>query len=138
MVDRATKQNGMGVGENISFTMDTVNRHAVAYGIQEERPEQPVILESNQVHATVSQTGICPTLPASMGLGGGYVPMVTDHPADKPIVFENHAQDARYKEASTCSPTVTARWGTGGGNTPLVAVPGQVTSYGIGNGQANA
>lgn len=138
MVDRATKQNGMGVGENISFTMDTVNRHAVAYGIQEERPEQPVILESNQVHATVSQTGICPTLPASMGLGGGYVPMVTDHPADKPIVFENHAQDAQYKEASTCSPTVTARWGTGGGNTPLVAVPGQVTSYGIGNGQANA
>lgn len=138
MVDRATKQNGMGVGENISFTMDTVNRHAVAYGIQEERPEQPVILESNQVHATVSQTGICPTLPASMGLGGGYVPMVTDHPADKPIVFENHAQDARYKEASTCSPTVTARWGTGGGNTPLVAVPGRVTSYGIGNGQANA
>lgn len=138
MVDRATKQNGMGVGENISFTMDTVNRHAVAYGIQEERPEQPVILESNQVHATVSQTGICPTLPASMGLGGGYVPMVTDHPADKPIVFENHAQDTRYKEASTCSQTVTARWGTGGGNTPLVAVPGQVTSYGIGNGQANA
>ncbi len=138
MVDRATKQNGMGVGENISFTMDTVNRHAVAYGIQEERPEQPVILESNQVHATVSQTGICPTLPASMGLGGGYVPMVTDHPADKPIVFENHAQDARYKEASTCSTTVTARWGTGGGNTPLVAVPGQVTSYGIGNGQAHA
>lgn len=138
MVDRATKQNGMGVGENISFTMDTVNRHAVAYGIQEERPEQPVILESNQVHATVSQTGICPTLPASMGLGGGYVPMVTDHPADKPIAFENHAQDARYKEASTRSPTVTARWGTGGGNTPLVAVPGQVTSYGIGNGQANA
>lgn len=138
MVDRATKQNGMGVGENISFTMDTVNRHAVAYGIQEERPEQPVILESNQVHATVSQTGICPTLPASMGLGGGYVPMVTDHPADKPIAFENHAQDARYKEASICSPTVTARWGTDGGNTPLVAVPGQVTSYGIGNGQANA
>ena len=70
MVDRATKQNGMGVGENISFTMDTVDRHAVAYGIQEERPEQPVILESNQVHATVSQTGICPTLPASMGLAG--------------------------------------------------------------------
>ena len=138
MVDRATKQNGMGVGENISFTMDTVNRHAVAYGIQEERPEQPVILESNQVHATVSQTGICPTLPASMGLGGGYVPMVTDHPADKPIVFENHAQDARYKEASTCSPKGCDRWGTGGGNTPLVAVPGQVTSYGIGNGQANA
>lgn len=137
-VDRKTNQNGSGVRENGSFTVNTVDRHAVVYSIQEENPAQPVVLESNQVHATVTQTGICPTLPASMGLGGGYVPMITDHPADKPVVFENHAQDARYKEAPTCSPTVVARWGTGGGNTPLVAVPGQVTSYGIGNGQAHA
>lgn len=137
-VDRKTNQNGSGVRENGSFTVNTVDRHAVVYSIQEENPAQPVVLESNQVHATVTQTGICPTLPASMGLGGGYVPMITDHPADKPVVFENHAQDARYKEAPTCSPTVAARWGTGGGNTPLVAVPGQVTSYGIGNGQAHA
>ena len=137
-VDRKTNQNGSGVRENGSFTVNTVDRHAVVYSIQEENPAQPVVLESNQVHATVTQTGICPTLPASMGLGGGYVPMITDHPADKPVVFENHAQDARYKEAPTCSKTVVARWGTGGGNTPLVAVPGQVTSYGIGNGQAHA
>lgn len=103
-----------------------------------EHGHQPIVLESNQVHATVTQNGICPTLPASMGLGGGYVPMITDHPADRPVVFENHAQDARYKEAPTCSPTVVARWGTGGGNTPLVAMPERVTSYGIGNGQAHA
>ena len=133
-VDRKTNQNGSGVRENGSFTVNTVDRHAVVYSIQEENPAQPVVLESNQVHAT----GICPTLPASMGLGGGYVPMITDHPADKPVVFENHAQDARYKEAPTCSPTGCDSWGTGGGNTPLVAVPGQVTSYGIGNGQAHA
>lgn len=212
-VDRATNQNGTGVRENGSFTVNTVDRHAVAYKVpvlndqgggkmdvsydvvgtlranakghdpividalpfdttqltspqngsnphwgdpchplaasahtpaavirisDEEMPVQPVVLESNQVHATVTQNGICPTLPASMGLGGGYIPMITDHPADRPVVFENHAQDARYKEAPTCSPTVVARWGTGGGNTPLVAVPGQVTSYGIGNGQAHA
>lgn len=212
-VDRATNQNGTGVRENGSFTVNTVDRHAVAYKVpvlndqgggkmdvsydvvgtlranakghdpividalpfdttqltspqngsnphwgdpchplaasahtpaavirigDEETPIQPVVLESNQVHATVTQNGICPTLPASMGLGGGYIPMITDHPADRPVVFENHAQDARYKEAPTCSPTVVARWGTGGGNTPLVAVPGRVTSYGIGNGQAHA
>lgn len=212
-VDRATNQNGTGVRENGSFTVNTVDRHAVAYKVpvlndqgggkmdvsydvvgtlranakghdpividalpfdttqltspqngsnphwgdpchplaasahtpaavirisDEEMPIQPVVLESNQVHATVTQNGICPTLPASMGLGGGYIPMITDHPPDRPVVFENHAQDARYKEAPTCSPTVVARWGTGGGNTPLVAVPGQVTSYGIGNGQAHA
>lgn len=187
-VDRKTNQNGTGVRESGAFTVNTVDRHAVAYALQnqnlciddalpfdttqitskvnksnpqwgdpchplaaaahppaavirisdEEMPVQPVVLESNQVHATVTQNGICPTLPASMGLGGGYVPMITDHPADRPVVFENHAQDVRYKEAPTCSPTGYDRWGTGGGNTPLVAVPGQVTSYGIGNGQAHA
>lgn len=103
-----------------------------------EHGHQPIVLESNQVHATVTQNGICPTLPASMGMGGGYIPMITDHPADRPVVFENHAQDARYKEAPTCSPTGYDRWGTGGGNTPLVAMPERVTSYGIGNGQAHA
>lgn len=187
-VDRKTNQNGTGVRESGAFTVNTVDRHAVAYALQnqnlciddalpfdttqitskvnksdpqwgdpchplaaaahppaavirisdEEMPVQPMVLESNQVHATVTQNGICPTLPASMGLGGGYVPMITDHPADRPIVFENHAQDARYKEAPTCSPTGYDRWGTGGGNTPLVAVPRKVTSYGIGNGQAHA
>ena len=187
-VDRKTNQNGTGVRESGAFTVNTVDRHAVAYALQnqnlciddalpfdttqitskvnksnpqwgdpchplaaaahppaavirisdEEMPVQPMVPESNQVHATVTQNGICPTLPASMGLGGGYVPMITDHPADRPVVFENHAQDARYKEAPTCSPTGYDRWGTGGGNTPLVAVPGQVTSYGIGNGQAHA
>lgn len=85
-VDRKTNQNGSGVRENGSFTVNTVDRHAVVYSIQEENP----------------------------------------------------AQDARYKEAPTCSPTGYDSWGTGGGNTPLVAVPGQVTSYGIGNGQAHA
>lgn len=187
-VDRKTNQNGTGVRESGAFTVNTVDRHAVAYALQnqnlciddalpfdttqitskvnksnpqwgdpchplaaaahppaavirisdEEMPVQPMVLESNQVHATVTQNGICPTLPASMGPGGGYVPMITDHPADRPVVFENHAQDARYKEAPTCSPTGYDRWGTGGGNTPLVAVPRQVTSYGIGNGQAHA
>lgn len=35
-----------------------------------------LVLESNQNHATAQDTEICPTLPASMGLGGGYVPMI--------------------------------------------------------------
>ena len=33
--------------------------------------KQPIVLESNQNHATITNNGICPTLPASMGLGGG-------------------------------------------------------------------
>ena len=57
----------MGVSYNVTGTLRA-----------SEHGHQPIVLESNQVHATISQTGICPTLPASMGLGGGYVPMVTE------------------------------------------------------------
>ena len=39
---------------------------------------EPIVLESNQNHATVTDNGVSPTLPASMGMGGGYVPMITD------------------------------------------------------------
>ena len=39
---------------------------------------EPILLESNQNHATIQTNGICTTLPASMGMGGGYVPMITD------------------------------------------------------------
>ena len=37
-----------------------------------------MILESNQNHATAKETEVCPSLPASMGLGGGYVPMIVE------------------------------------------------------------
>ena len=36
----------------------------------------PMILESNQNHVVAKETEVCPSLPASMGLGGGYVPMI--------------------------------------------------------------
>lgn len=39
---------------------------------------EPIVLESNQNHATITQTGICSTLPASMGMGGGYTPMIVE------------------------------------------------------------
>jgi DNA (cytosine-5)-methyltransferase 1 len=39
---------------------------------------EPILLESNQNHATVQTDGISTTLPASMGMGGGYVPMVVN------------------------------------------------------------
>lgn len=39
---------------------------------------EPILLESNQNHATVQTDGVSTTLPASMGEGGGYVPMVVD------------------------------------------------------------
>ena len=38
----------------------------------------PIVLESNQIHARAEETEVSPCLPASMGLGGGYVPMIVD------------------------------------------------------------
>lgn len=38
----------------------------------------PMILESNQNHATAKDTEVCTTLSSSMGMGGGYVPMVVE------------------------------------------------------------
>ena len=46
--------------------------------VLEETKKEPILLESNQNHATVQTDGVSTTLPASMGEGGGYVPMVTD------------------------------------------------------------
>ena len=47
-----------------------------------------LVIESNQNHATITDTEVCTTLPASMGMGGGYIPMIVDelkHPASDPI-----------------------------------------------------
>jgi site-specific DNA-cytosine methylase len=38
-------------------------------------------------------------------------------------VYENHPSDSRVKELGDVSSTVRARWGTGGGNAPMVAQP---------------
>ena len=39
------------------------------------------------------------------------------------LLFDNHAQNARYDGPLEASPTITARYGTGGGNTPIIAEP---------------
>lgn len=85
----------MGVSYNVTGTL-----RAAEHGHQPivfESNAQPIVLESNQIHATVTQTGICPTLPASMGLGGGYVPMVT----------ERKIFDARGNDDGQIVPTIT-------------------------------
>ena len=89
--------------------------------------QEPVLLESNQNHATIQTDGISTALPASMGEGGGYVPMVAiegngtrdshkgDGYAETETMYtlntveqhavayavESHAQDARYNVGDT-------------------------------------
>ena len=159
------------------------------------------MLESNQNHATIQTDGISTALPAAMGMGGGYVPMVANTlsarhdgspqpdkgnganivafaqntrdevrdlhdvagclaaetgmkqqtyvagfksgqgyqarsigyqeemaptlPSEAggnsvPAVFENHSQDSRYNPLGDTCETVSAKYGTGGNNMPLV------------------
>ena len=62
--------------------------------------KEPVLLANNQNMAEVSQTGICNTLPAAMGMGGGYVPMVVegsswDGSQTSPTLTANNANGAQ-------------------------------------------
>lgn len=41
----------------------------------------------------------------------------------QPLVFENHGIDARYHQVDDVAPTMSARYGTGGNNVPLVEEP---------------
>ena len=46
-------------------------------------------------------------------------------------VYENHGQDSRVKDCGDIGPTVSAKYGTGGGNTPIVCFDtAQITSPG--------
>ena len=46
-----------------------------------------------------------------------YTLNTVDRPA---VVFENHSQDSRYTGPVDVSQTVSATFGTGGNNTPIV------------------
>lgn len=108
-----------------------------------------IVLESNQNHARATEDGISPTLPASMGMGGGYIPMIVDAQdrqvcavkddvtvktdesgvafaldtmhRQQAVMLEHHPNDSRIKIADDgiCQ-ALTSRMGTGGGNVPLL------------------
>ena len=64
----------------------------------------PIVLESNQSHAVSAETETCPTLPASMGLGGGYVPMI--------VATYNGNAYASANETGDISGTLKAKGGS--------------------------
>jgi DNA (cytosine-5)-methyltransferase 1 len=51
------------------------------------------------------------------------------HGVAQPIAYENHAQDSRVREMGETCTTVSANYGTGGGNIPLVQQPIAVDCY---------
>ena len=61
-----------------------------------------IVIESNQNHAVVKDTEISPALPASMGMGGGYVPMILEDKSEWTGINGDVAEtlDANYFKGS--------------------------------------
>ena len=101
--------DGYGKEGDPMFSLNTTEQHKVAIGI--DGYNQSVTGEVAMcLTGVATDDGITPTLPASMGMGGGYVPMV----------YDNHPGDSQVTECGDVGSTVAAKWGTGGNNTPLV------------------
>lgn len=74
--------------------------------------------------------GLQPTLTCGGGKAGQGSNMVFITFPEKEstcTLYENHAQDSRVTGPLPVSPACTAKWGTGGGNTPLVLSQGAST-----------
>jgi hypothetical protein len=82
-----------------------------------------IVLESNQNHAIAADTEVCPTLPASMGCGGGYVPMTVEGrmhtlPCDIKCYRESHYGD--YYRTDVCNGVRASGASCGGGSEALI------------------
>jgi DNA (cytosine-5)-methyltransferase 1 len=99
--------NGDGWNEDVSFTLNRLDVHGVT---------QPISFDMAQITSKVNGTRVEPNLPVSTLAKGSQMHVAMS-------VYENHPADSRVQEmGDTCS-TVTSRWGTGGGNTPMVTQP---------------
>ena len=120
MIGRKDENGPQGDGINVdkSFTLNTIDRHAVAYGICSYASNS---MKSDNPHSGIYEADSARTL----DLNGG-------NPACnqggicicEPISIENHPNDSRImiREDGTVQ-ALTGRMGTGGGNVPLVAEP---------------
>ena len=119
MIDRETNMNGTGIKEDTAFTINTIDRNAVAYtlkirsGCEGGGKGALVQIEKSATLSTLQdQTLICLADNTSLHNSKQKI---------SPVVFESHSQDARYTQQGNTSPACTAQWGTGGNNMPLVA-----------------
>lgn len=109
-VDRETNQNGTGVRENGSFTVNTVDRHAVAYSII-----RPVVYDARG-------NGDCRIVPT---ITGDHESRITDYTAIAVDLY-NGAVTGNTAATITCRSTAPN------------SGPKVIESYGIGNGQAHS
>ena len=70
--------------------------------------------------AQYREANVSGTIKASGGVAGGGSETFLSQPV---AIYENHPSDSRVTELGDVSSTVRARWGTGGGNAPMVSQP---------------
>ena len=74
-----------------------------------------------KANAPESEADAMLSLPA-MDLSLDYTGTIrADEKGHQPLVYENHGIDARYSGPHKVAPTMSARYGTGGNNIPLVS-----------------
>lgn len=100
-VDRETSQNGTGVRENGSFTVNTVDRHAVAYSII-----RPVVFDARGN----GDGRTCPTVT------GDHENRITDYTAI--VIHQNASGEVRISEIAH---TLSTNANASGRNTPILA-----------------
>ena len=96
----------MGVSEGVSGTLRA-----------DMGGHPPIVLGSEQGGTEVA-FDLCPTLTASAGMSGN----------NRPVLFENHSQDGRYRGPLEVAPTLQASCGMGGNNQPFCV---EAPAYGI-------
>ena len=121
MIGRADKNGpqGDGVNEDISFTLNTIDRHAVAYGIGSYHSNA---WKSDNPHSGIYEADTAKTLDA---LNCGY-PGCNQGGMAVVQTAASYNIGERFdvpKELVDMSHTLTARMGTGGNNVPAVAYP---------------
>jgi DNA (cytosine-5)-methyltransferase 1 len=113
---KAGKGVDLGQDEKV-FTIGTT---------QDQQIAQPIAIQGNLIGRDAGG-------PQGIGVSEDGI-MYTQTKADvhgvaQPIVYENHPADSRVKEMGETCQTVSARFGTGGGNVPLVQQPLAVDRY---------
>ena len=123
MIGRADQNGpqGDGINEDVSFTLNTTDRHAVAYGIGSYHSNA---WKSNNPDSGVYVADTSKTLDSLNcgypGCNQGGMAVV------QPVAYsiENHPADSRVDiDDSGKVQTLTSRMGTGGGNVPMVMEP---------------
>ena len=113
---------GNGINEEICFTQNTTDRHAVA---------QPIPLNTMTMQGRPSDDG---RMGSGIGKPGDPCPTLTkghSHAVAQPV-YELHGQDSRVRELKDVCSTVLANYGTGGGNVPITL--NTLQTMGKGNG----